>query len=94
MKHFYDLCNLRQTHGSMHFQQFFHLLRQAGQEQGTVDMAKPDLEDYVSINVLQDLAKNFIQQFGKTMQAIGYEDSWIKLQQSEQKLVGALCNQT
>lgn len=78
VKHFYDLCNLRLTHGSIGFQQFFYLLRQAGAEQGMVDAADADLEDYVSITVLQDMAKGFIQKIGDSMRMIGYEKKWLK----------------
>ena len=42
------------------------------------DAADADLEDYVSITVLQDMAKGFIQKIGDSMRVIGYEKKWLK----------------
>lgn len=52
---------------------------------GTVDLNDEDLEDYVSVPVLQELAKNFIRSFGAMMASVGYEKSWLKCQMDQWK---------
>ena len=47
---------------------------------GSVDLTDKELDDYVSIQVVQEFAKSFIRSLEKMMKAIGYEETWINCQ--------------
>lgn len=83
IKHVYDILNVRHTHNNISFQQFMVMLRRAGSEMGSIDLTDKELDDYVSIHVIQEFAKSFIRSVGKMMKAIGYEDSWINCKVQE-----------